>query len=146
MSKPDVETQSQTLDEKIVRLEVEAEELEGPAREPTWDELVSNSAKYERDLEARERRRSVLPRILHAAKLKRLELEKRQHVEHAESMQQTLEAKYEIFQEHEEKLRRAKEERDTAHAEWTLTLSALQSARDRARRTEREIAELKGER
>ncbi len=146
MNKADVETQPEKLDEKIARLEAEAAELEGPAREPTWDELVANSAKYERELEARERRRSVLPRILHAAKLKRLELEKRQHIEHTESVQQTLEANYEIFQEHEEKLRLAKEERDAAHAEWTLTLSALQSARDRVRRTEKEIAQLKGER
>lgn len=134
-----VEEEITTLDGEIQRLEAERAELEAPAREMTWDELVANSAEFE----ARQRRRGILPRIIHAGRVRRLELEKRRHEEHAASLRAELEAKYEAFQVHEAKLRQAKEERDSAHGQWTLTLSAVQSAEERARRTQRELRELR---
>ena len=59
-----VEEEIQCMDEEIARLEAERAELEGPPQEIGWDELVAKSAKYERELEARERRRGILPRLL----------------------------------------------------------------------------------
>ena len=130
------------LDEQIQRWE---RELEEAPREIGWDELVENSAQIERELDARERRRRILPRIIQAGKVKRLELEKRRHEEHAASLREELEASYAAFQEHEERLRQAKKKRDASHGKWMLAMSAVQSAEDRAKRTERELRQLRGE-
>ena len=131
----------ENLDKEIERLEVERAELEAPEREWSWDELVANSAEFE----ARERRRRILPRIIQAGKVKRLEIEKRRHEEQAASLREDLEVSYSAFQESEERLRQAKEERDAAHSKWMLAMSAVHSAEDRAKRVERELCELRGE-
>ena len=129
------------LGEEIARLEAEQAELEGPEREWSFDELVARSAEFE----AKERRRALLPRIIQAAKVRRLELEQRRHEEQAASLQGEVESTYAAFQEREAKLRRAKEERDAAHGQWTLAMSAMHSAQDRAKRTGRELRALRGE-
>jgi chromosome segregation ATPase len=119
---------------------MEAELVEGYGQPLTWEEVTSTTAE---ELARKEQRRGILPRLIHAAKVRRLELEKLRREEEAAPLREKLEATYAAFQEQEDQLRQAKEERDAAHSEWTLTLSALQSADERTRRTEKELRELR---
>ena len=126
------------LDRQIQSMETEL--AEGYGMPLTWEEVTSTTAE---EIARKEQRRGVLPRLIHAAKVRRLELEKLRREEEATPLREKVEATYAAFQEQEEQLRRAKEERDAAHAEWTLTLYALQSADERTRRTEKELRELR---
>ena len=119
---------------------MEAELADGYGQPLTWQEVTSTTAE---EIARKEQRRGILPRLIHAAKVRRLELEKLRREEEATPLREKLEATYAAFQEQEDRLRRAKEERDAAHAEWTLTLSALQSADERTRRTEKDLRELR---
>jgi hypothetical protein len=128
------------LDEQIQSME--AELVEGYGRSLTWEEVTSTTAE---EIARKEQRRGVLPRLIHAAKVRRAELDKLHREKEAAPLREELEATYQAFQEQEDELRKAKEKRDAAHAEWSLTLSALQSAEERTRRTERELQELREE-
>jgi hypothetical protein len=96
----------------------------------------------EMEAELAEQHRNSLPRLIRAAKVKRLELEKDRRDKEAAALQKKVETTYAALQEQEERLRAAQEERDAAHAQWTLALSASQNANDRARRAYRELREL----
>jgi hypothetical protein len=126
------------LDEQIQTME--AELVEGYEKPLTWEEVTSTTAE---EIARKEQRRGILPRLIHAAKVRRLELEKLRREQEAAPLREKLEATYAAFQEQEDQLRRAKEKRDAAHAEWTLTLSALHSSEERTRRTEKELRELR---
>lgn len=126
------------LDEQIQTME--AELVEGYEKPLTWEEVTSTTAE---EIARKEQRRGILPRLIHAAKVRRLELEKLRREQEAAPLLEKLEATYAAFQEQEDQLRRAREKRDAAHAEWTLTLSALHSAEERTRRTEKELRELR---
>jgi chromosome segregation ATPase len=119
---------------------MEAELADGYGQPLKWEEVTSTTAE---EIARKEQRRGILPRLIHAAKVRRLELEKLRREEEAAPLREKLEATYAAFQEQEDQLRQAKEERDAAHSEWTLTLSALQSADERTRRTEKELRELR---
>ena len=135
-----VEREITELDEKIASMEAElTEEAAAPL---SWDEITSTTTE---EIARKEQRRGILPRLIHAAKVKRLELEKRRREEEAAPLREKLESTYAAFQAQEERLRKAKERRDAAQAEWGITLSGLQSAEERIRRTEQELHELKGE-
>jgi chromosome segregation ATPase len=130
----------EVLDEQIQGME--AELVEGYGKPLTWEEVTSTTAA---EIARKEQRRGILPRLIHAAKVRRLKLEKHRCEEEAAPLREKVEATYQAFQEQEDELRRAKEKRDAAHAEWTSTLSALQSAEGRIQRTERELQELREE-
>ena len=57
------------MDGEIERLEAERAELMSPARTLTWEEIQAGE-----DPGKRERRRGILPRLIVAAKVRRLEL------------------------------------------------------------------------
>jgi hypothetical protein len=90
-----------------------------------------------------EQRRGVLPRLIQAAKIKRLELQLRDREREAEGLREGLERLYEAFQAKEDELRQAKEARDAAHGQWAIRLSAVQGAEGRAERKARELDELR---
>ncbi len=121
--------------------EMEAELTDGHGRPLTWDEVTSTTAEA---LVRKEQRRGILPRLIHAARIKRLELEVQSRQRVADEIRARLEPSYEAFQEKEDELRRAKEVRDEAHGEWAMTLSALQGADGRVDRVARELGELRG--
>lgn len=129
------------LDARIA--EMEAELTEGHGRPLTWDEVTASTAE---EIFRKEQRRGILPRLIRAAKVKRLELEVRAREAEAEAIRAKLSPAYEAFQEKEAELSAAKERRDKAHGEWAVTLSALHSAEGRTERAARELAALKGER
>ena len=126
------------LDEQIQSME--AELVEDYGKPLTWEEITSTPVE---EIARKEQRRGVLPRLIHAAKVKRLELELLRREEEAAPLREKVQATYAAFQEQEDELRKAKEKRDAAHAEWSLTLSALQSADERTRRTKKELRELR---
>jgi hypothetical protein len=99
----------------------------------------------EMEAELSEQHRNSLPRLIHAAKMKRLEMEKDRRDKDAAVLQEKVETAYAALQEQEERLRTAQEDRDAAHAEWALTLSAKQNADERTRRADKELRELKEE-
>jgi chromosome segregation ATPase len=122
--------------------EMEAELRDGHGRPLTWDEVTSTTAE---EIAAKETRRGILPRLIHAAKVKRLEVDLRDRGAEAEAIRAKLEPAYEAFQEMEAEARAAKERAEEAGGEWRKILSAVNSADGRAERTARELAELKGE-
>ena len=92
------------LDASIQAMEAEAAHLEASPPEIGWDELVANSAKHEQDLETRERRRGILPRLITAAKIKRLELQREQWEQEIESLKVERDEAYERLEAAEAKL------------------------------------------
>ena len=135
----------QHMDEEIARLEAERAELERPPQEIGWDELVAKSAKYERELEARERRRGILPRLITAAKIKRLELQREQWEREIGPLEAERDAAYERIEAAEATLREARKEKGLAEGVWSDARWRIQSRRDRIQAIDREIRELKGE-
>ncbi len=133
------------LNEGIRRLEAEYAELESPGREPTWDELVENSAKYERELEARERRRSILPRIIHAGKVKRAEARIRELESDLEPLKAERAEAYERLEKAKAAELEAKERRKAAHGAWGILHGRVLTKEDHIKRARRELRELKGE-
>jgi hypothetical protein len=129
---------AEDLDQQIQ--EMEAELSEGYGKPLTWEEVTSTTAQ---EIARKEQRRSVLPRLIHAAKVKRLELEKDRRDKEAAVLQEKVETTYAALQEQEEKLRTAQEKRDAAHGQWSLALSASQNAIECTRRVYRELRELK---
>lgn len=133
-----------TVEEMDARIAEMEEELRDGFGEPlTWDQVTSTTAE---EIARREQRRGVLPRLIQAARVKRAELELRDREREAEGIRSNLEPLYGTLQDKEAEMRRAKEERDAAHGEWSLMLSRAQSADDRAKRSRRELEELRGER
>ncbi len=125
------------LDAKIA--EMEAELHDGYGEPLTWEQVTTTTAD---ELARKEQRRGILPRLLHAAKVKRQELEVLRREREAAPLREKLEASYVAFQEQEEALRQAKERRNAAHTDWVLSLTAVQSADERTKRAERELDEL----
>ena len=56
---------------EIGRLEAELRELEAPAHNFSWEEIQAEALE---DLDKRERRKNILPRLITAAKVRQLEL------------------------------------------------------------------------
>ena len=131
------EQSAEDLDGQIRSMEAELAEDYG--RPLAWDEVTSTTAE---ELVQKEQRRSVLPRLINAARVKRLELEAARREEEASALQEKVETAHAAFLEREGEMRGAKERRDAAQAEWALALSASQSADDRARQAARELREL----
>jgi hypothetical protein len=80
---PTVEEEIATLDREIRSLEAELEEQDAPL---AWGEVDAD------ELVRKEQRRSVLPRLITAAKIRRLELEKRRTEEELEPLRAEREA------------------------------------------------------
>jgi hypothetical protein len=132
------EQSAEDLDQQIAGMEAELEE--GYGKPLTWDEVTSTTAE---EIARKEQRRSVLPRPIHAARVKRLEREAGRREEEALELQEKVETTHAAFREREEEMRGVKERCDAAQAEWALALSASQSANDRARRAARELRKLR---
>jgi hypothetical protein len=136
----------ETVEEELVSLDREIESMEAELREEgtplSWDEITSSTAD---ELARKEQRRGILPRLLKAARIKRLELRKRQYELQAEPLYAERVENYRKLERAIEKDRKAKEEREAALGAWNITHSALQGVERRIKDTERELSELRGE-
>ena len=127
---------------EIARLQAEARELDSPARALTWDEIQAGAAE---DLEKRERRRGILPRLIVAAKVKRLELRRERYEREAEPLTETRDEAGERLRAATAKRLRAVEEENAARYEYTDSQTRLDAIERRTNEIDREMRALRGE-
>jgi colicin import membrane protein len=142
------EKEAETLGEEIKRmegelaaLESERAELDAPAKAPSWDELQQAGAFEE--LEARERRRGVLPRLIAAARAKLVELRIRREEAELGPLKAERESAYAAMEEAKAEARRAEEKRQAALARWGFAHERVHGREQRVERATRELAELR---
>ncbi len=134
--------EEQAMDKEIEALEQEARELEAPARLLTWDEIKAGATE---DLEKRERRRGLLPRLITAAKVKRLELARERYEQEAEPLRKLREEAYEKLEAARTKRLSAVEEENVARAHYGDAHMRIESRERRTQEIDKEIRELRGE-
>ncbi len=88
------------LDVKIAEMQAELED--GHGRPLSWDEVTATTPG---EMARKEQRRGVLPRLIEAARVKRLELELRDREREAETLREGLQGRYDAFQAKEDELR-----------------------------------------
>jgi len=138
----DLVKEERTMDGEIERLEAEQRELDSPARVLSWDEIQGGAAK---DLEKREVRRGILPRLITAAKAKRLEVRRERYEREAEPLRERLVEAYERLQAATAKRLKAIEAEDAARYEYADLYKQVERRENRAKTTGRELRELRGE-
>ncbi len=138
----DLVQEERKMDGEIERLEAEQRELDSPARALTWAEVEAGAVE---DLEKREVRRGILPRLITAAKVKRLEIRRERLEREAEPLHKKREGAHERFEAATAKRLKAIEEEDAARYEFADALAQTQGQEKRAKAIERELRELRGE-
>ena len=138
----DVEQEIATLDGEIKRLQAEQAELEVPAP-LSWDEIQAVAAE---ELVSREARRGIVPRLITAAKIKRLELERRKVEREMTPFEERLTSAYEKQEKALAKLHKAQEELNHARGDWHDANLRLEKKQRRIKEISAELAELRGER
>ncbi len=128
------------MDEEIQRLEAERLELEGPASVLSWDQIQAGE-----DLDKRERRRGLLPRLITAARIKRLELKRQRHEAEIEPLQTRREKAHARLEKASAKRQEVIEEENAARYEYGDASSRIASREMHIRAINREIRELRGE-
>ena len=142
------EKEAETLDGEIrnmegelVALEEERRDLDAPAEPPSWDELQRAGAFEE--LEAQERRRGVLPRLIAAARAKVVELRIRREEAELEPLKAERERAYAVLEEAQANARKAEEERVAAFHRWHEAHGAIGDHEQRMKLANRELGELR---
>jgi hypothetical protein len=110
----------------------------------TAEEVAAAAREVER-LEDEERQRSSRPGPIAAAKIKLLELQRRQVEWEIEPLEVERAEAHERLEAAEAKYHEAIEERGRARSEWSRVHGLTQSREERIRRIDQEIRELKGE-
>ncbi len=134
-----IEAELAVLDEKIAGMVEEVEEVE--AAPLVWDRITSTTAD---ELVATEQRRSLLPRLIRAARIKRLELERTREVERAAPLEEECARAHERLEKATAARVRAEEEAGHARFLWTNALSRLENRSRRVKEIDYEISKLKG--
>jgi hypothetical protein len=91
----DLQTEEREMDAEIERLENEHRDLQSPARALTWEEVQTGATE---DLERREVRRGILPRLIVAAKVRRLQIRRERYEQEAEPLRKLREEAHERLQ------------------------------------------------
>lgn len=138
----DLVEEEHKMDAEIQRLEAEQRELESPARIPTWEEIQAGTAE---DLERRERRRGIVPRMITAAKVRRLELQRERYQAEMEPHQKRREEAFEKLEAARAKRWEAVEEENVARYEYGDANARVASREQRIKEANREIRALRGE-
>jgi hypothetical protein len=135
------ETKVRTIEEEVREVEREIENLErelAEREEPiVWGEGAAE------ELEAKERRRVILPRLLTAAKMKRAELRIERERQAAEELEVGQRDAYDKMQRAEARERRAHEDLMAARSEWSGYHTRLEKIGRRIRDAEKEIEALR---
>jgi hypothetical protein len=126
--------EEEKMDAEVERLEAEQRELDSPARVLIWDEIHTGAAE---ELEKRERRRGILPRLIVAAKVKRLELIRERHEAELEPLRQTRDEAHKRLLADQEKRRQAVEEENAARYEYTDAKTRLDAIERRMKALDR---------
>ncbi len=139
---PDLLEEEKKMDREITCLEAERTDLESPARIPTWEEIQSGAAE---DLEKREARRGILPRLIAAAKVRRLQIRQARYEAEMEPFLKKREEAHERLQKATAKRLEAIEEENLARAHYGDAHTRVMSREQRVKEADREIRELRGE-
>jgi chromosome segregation ATPase len=134
-----IEAELAELDGKIAGMVEEVEDAE--ASPLVWDQITSTTAD---ELAAQEQRRSIIPRLITAARIKRLELERRREEERAAPLEEIREKAHERMEKAMAAKSKAEEQAGYARFEWTNARSRLENRHRRVKEIDREIANLKG--
>jgi hypothetical protein len=118
--------------------EMEAELTEDREGSLDWDDLPSAS-----ELAEKEQRRAVLPRILRAARIKRLELRVAAEEKNLADLRKKSEEAHAAFRERQQERMDAEEAEQAASGQWNAAVSAGLMADQDLRRMKKELAELK---
>ena len=134
-----IEAELAVLDGKIESMAAEVEEVE--ASPLVWDRITATTAA---ELAAKEQRRSIIPRLLTAARIKRLELERRREVERVQPLQEEAAKAHSRLEKATAAKAKAEEEAGQARFLWTNALSRVETRHRRAKEIDCEISNLKG--
>ncbi len=138
----DLVKEERTMDGEISRLEAEQRELDSPARVLSWGEIQSGAVE---DLEKREIRRGILPRLLDAAKIRRLEIRRERLERESEPLHKLREDAHERLEAATAQRLKAIKEEDAARYEFADALAQTQGQEKRTKAIDRELRELRGE-
>ncbi|MDQ3301979.1 MAG: hypothetical protein M3518_01315 [Actinomycetota bacterium] len=134
-----IEAELAVLDDKIEGMEAELEDAE--AFPLVWDRITATTAD---ELAATEQRRSIIPRLITAARIHRLELERRREVERVQPLEEEGARAHERLEKAIAARAKAEEEAGQARFLWTNALSRLENRHRRVKEIDREISNLKG--
>jgi len=134
-----IEAELAALDGKIESMEAEVKDVE--ASPLVWDRITSTTAE---ELATQEQRRSIIPRLITAARIKRLELERRREVERVQPLEEEGARAHERLEKAIAARAKAEEEAGQARFLWTNALSRLDNRHRHIKELDRAIADLKG--
>lgn len=137
----DLAQEERRMDAEIEKLEAEQRELESPARVPTWDEIQAGAE----DLEKRERRRGILPRLIAAAKVRRLQIRRERYEAELAPLSRARDEAYERLEAARTKRILATEEENAARFPYSDAQARVEGRERRIKEVDREIRELKVE-
>ena len=130
-----LEEELREVEQEIESMERELAEREQPI---VWGEVDAE------ELSRKEQRRGILPRLLQAARVRRLELRKRQYELEAQPLYAEREERYRKLEKAKDKERKAREEREAALGAWNFTHGAIQGLEHRIKDLDRQIREERG--
>lgn len=126
---------------EVERLGAELRDLESLAPALTWEEIQAGAME---DLEGRERRRSVLPRLITAAKVRRLELRRERLEAELSPLREAREEARARLEEAQAKRQEAQEAEARAHGEESGARMELRYKERFLAETDRELRALIG--
>jgi chromosome segregation ATPase len=132
-----IEAELAELDGKIETMEAEVEDAE--VSPLVWDRITSTTAT---ELAATEQRRALLPRLITAARIHRLGLERSREEERVQPLQEECARAHERLEKATAARVKADEEAGYARFEWTSALSRLENRHRRIKQIDHEIADL----
>ncbi len=134
------EAEMAALDKQIQDMEAE---LTAEAAPLTWEQVTATTAE---ELAHKEQRKGILPRLIRAAKIKRLELQIQRDRGSIEPLDAARAKAHEKLERATAKRWEAVEEEQAARGEWGKVHERIINLERRIKLEEREVAELRGER
>ncbi len=127
---------------EIGRLEAELAELEAPSRPFTWEEIRAGAVE---DLDRRERRKAVLPRMIAAAKVRLLEIRRERLEGDLGPLSERLQKVETKLQEVRDEHAKIEEREAVLHGERSDAHMALRYVRQEIKQIERDLRGLAGQ-
>ena len=124
---------------EIERLEAELRELEAPAHAFTWEELQAGVLE---DMDKRERRKNVIPRLIVAAKVRQLQIRRERLEAEIGPLPERQEEAYAKLEEARAKRAEAEKREGAAAGEHSDAGMSLRLAQQGLRQTERDLKAL----
>ncbi len=138
----DLIEEEKRMDAEIEKLEAEERETNDPARVPTWNAIQAGAVV---DLEKRERRRGIIPTLITAAKVRRLEIRRERLEAELVPLREAQQEAYERMEAARTKRILAAEEENAARGPYSDATMRIEGRERRIKEADREIHALRGE-